>query len=35
MDRDIMLLWINRLLEQASDKQIRYLLYFIMGFLGK
>ena len=33
MDRDIMLIWIRRFLEKASDKQLRYLMNFIRGYL--
>lgn len=34
MDRDIMLIWVSRFLEKANDKQLRYLMNFIRGYLG-
>lgn len=35
MDRDIMLRWINHFLEQATNKELNYLLYFIKGYISK
>lgn len=34
MERDIMIIWIRRFLEKASDKQLLYLMNFIRGYLG-
>lgn len=33
MRRDVMLMWIGRFLEKASDQQLRYILNFIRGYL--
>lgn len=34
MDREIMIRWIQNLLDKATDKQIEYLLYFIKGYIS-
>lgn len=32
MDKDIMIRWICRMLEQATENQVKYLMYFIRGY---
>lgn len=33
MNREVMMMWICRFLEKASNQQLRYIMNFIRGYL--
>lgn len=33
MNREVMMMWIGRFLEMASNQQLRYIMNFIRGYL--
>lgn len=35
MKKDIMIIWIRKLLEDATEEQVRWLMAFIIGYLHK
>ena len=33
MNREVMMMWIGRFLDRASNQQLRYIMNFIRGYL--